>query len=141
MPKEFSIKTDKRRELVDITSEVRRIVKEGGVENGMALVFTPHSTAGILVTENEPGLKQDVVKVLKDLVSGFDFLHDRIDNNADSHILSAIIGQGRTLIVRKGEPVLGTWQQIFLVELDGPRRRKVMVQTVSQKEEGEKHEK
>ncbi len=128
MIKEFTIKTDKRCELVDITPEVKEIVNESCREEASVLVFTPHSTAGVLLTENEPGLKQDLLDVLKDMVAGFDFLHDRIDNNADSHILSAIIGHGKNLMVQEGKLVLGTWQQIFLVELDGPRTRKLVVQ-------------
>lgn len=127
MIKQFTVRTKKRYQLVDITSEVKKIVEGAEIENGSVLVFTPHSTAGVLLTENESGLKQDLLNVLRDIVADFDFLHDRVDNNADSHILSALIGQGRSLIVRERKLVLGTWQQIFLVELDGPRRRKIMV--------------
>lgn len=68
-----------------------------------------------------------MVVSLKKLVSGFDFLHDRIDNNADSHILSGLLGQGKILAIEEGKLIRGTWQQIFLVELDGPRKRRVTV--------------
>jgi len=127
MTKEFNVSTQNHYQLIDITSKVEEIVEESGVESGLCLVFVPHSTAAIVLTENEKGLKEDWLKVLKNLVSGFDFLHNRIDDNADSHILSGLLGQGKTLAIENGRLVRGTWQQIFLVELDGPRTRRVIV--------------
>lgn len=127
MIKEFYVSTQGRYELVDITSRVREIIKKSGIKDGIILIFVPHSTAAIVLTENEPGLKQDWFVVLKKLVSGIDFLHNQIDNNADSHILSGLIGQGKVLAIESGELVLGTWQQIFLVELDGPKKRRILV--------------
>lgn len=130
MLKEFNIFTKERYELIDITERVERIVQESDIKNGLVLVFIPHSTAGIVLTEDEPGLKEDWLKVLKKLVSDFDFLHNQIDNNADSHILSGLIGQGRTLPIQDGELIRGTWQQIFLAEFDGPRTRKVIIKII-----------
>lgn len=123
----FDVSTEDRYQLIDITDRVEEIIRESKIKDGLALIFVPHSTAGIVLTENESGLKQDWLKVLKKLVSGFDFLHNRIDDNADSHILSGLIGQGETLAIENNELLRGTWQQIFLVELDGPRSRKVIV--------------
>ncbi|MGB2762033.1 MAG: secondary thiamine-phosphate synthase enzyme YjbQ [Minisyncoccales bacterium] len=130
MFKEFSISTENRYQLVDITEKVEEIVKEGGAKEGLVFVFVPHSTAGIILTENEEGLKKDWISVLKKLVSGFDFLHNRIDDNADSHILSGLIGQGKILPLKNKEVIRGTWQQIFLVEFDGPRTRKIIVKII-----------
>ena len=130
MLKEFNIFTKKKYELVDISERVERIVQENNIKDGLVLVFVPHSTAGIVLTENESGLKEDWLKVLKKLVSDFSFLHNQIDNNADSHILSGLIGQGKTLIVENGRLIRGTWQQIFLTEFDGPRTRKIIVKIV-----------
>ena len=127
MLKEFNISTKERYELIDITEKVEEIVKRSEIKNGLVLVFIPHSTAGIILTESESGLKEDWLKVLKKLVSDFDFLHNRIDNNADSHILSGLIGQGKTLAIENGRLIRGTWQQIFLAEFDGPRTRKVII--------------
>jgi secondary thiamine-phosphate synthase enzyme len=131
MIKEFSISSKDRYQLIDITSEVEEVVADSGAKDGLCLVFVPHSTAAIVLTENEEGLKKDWLIVLKKLVSGFDFLHDRIDNNADSHILSGLLGQGKTLPIEKGRLIRGTWQQIFLAELDGPRERRVSVSVLS----------
>ena len=130
--KEFSASTENRYQLVDITSAVERIVGEGGIKNGLCLVFVPHSTAAIILTENEEGLKKDWLAVLEKLVSGFDFEHNRVDDNADSHILSGLLGQGKVLPIKDGQLVCGTWQQIFLVELDGPKERRVIVKVLGQ---------
>jgi len=127
---EFTISTQQRYQLLDITSKVEQIVEQSKVENGLVLVFVPHSTAGIILTENESGLKQDWLNVLKKIVSGFEFLHNQIDNNADSHILSGLVGQGKVLPIRKEKLVRGTWQQIFLAEFDGPRNRRVVVKII-----------
>ena len=130
MLKEFNVSTENRYQLVDVTGEVEEIVRESGVKNGIVLVFVPHSTAGVLLTENEDGLKQDWLQVLKKIVFGFRFLHNRIDDNADSHILSGLVGQGKTLAVENGRLIRGTWQQIFLAEFDGPRNRRVTVEVI-----------
>ncbi|MBU1110288.1 secondary thiamine-phosphate synthase enzyme YjbQ [Patescibacteria group bacterium] len=127
MNKKFCVSSQNRYQLIDITPQVEKIVVESKVDNGLCLVFVPHSTAAVILTESEEGLKNDWLAVLKRLVSGFAFLHDRIDNNADSHILSGLLGQGKTLAIEKGKLIRGTWQQIFLVELDGPRKRSVIV--------------
>ncbi len=127
MNKEFSISTKARYQLIDISAQVEEIIRESKIKNGLAFIFTPHSTAAILLTENESGLKQDWLEVFKKIVSGFDFLHNQIDDNADSHILSGLVGQGKTLAIENNKLIRGTWQQIFLVELDGPKTRKVMV--------------
>ena len=133
MIREINVSSRERYQLIDITDEVEKIVKENGVKDGLVLVFTPHSTAGILLTENEKGLKEDWFIFLKKLVSGFGFQHNKIDDNADSHILSGLVGQERVLPVKGGQMIRGTWQQIFLVEFDGPRRRKVMVKILEGK--------
>ena len=125
---EFYIQTKQRYELVDITEKVEKVVKESNIKEGWVLVFVSHSTAAIVLTENEEGLKKDWLNFLKTTVAGFDFQHNRIDDNADSHILSGLIGQGRILPVKDGQMVRGTWQNIFLIELDGPRSRRVVVE-------------
>ncbi len=125
------ITTKERYELTDITSEVEEIVKNNNLENGIITVFVPHSTAAILLTENEEGLKKDWIDFFKNLVAGKNFLHDRIDNNADSHLLSGLLGQGKVLPVKNKKIVRGTWQNIFLAEFDGPRERSVEVVVIS----------
>lgn len=128
--KEISVSTQNRYQLVDITGEVEKVVAKSKIKDGLCLVFVAHSTAAIILTENESGLKNDWLKILKKIVEGERFEHDRIDDNADSHILSGLLGQGKTLPVENGRIIRGTWQQIFLVELDGPRTRRVVIKAI-----------
>jgi len=130
MIKEINVLSKERYQLIDITDEVEKIVKESKVEHGLVLVFTPHSTAGVLLTENERYLKEDWLNFFKKLVSEVSFQHNRIDDNADAHLLSGLIGQSKTLPLKDGQIIRGTWQQIFLLELDGPRNRKIVVKII-----------
>ena len=134
MFREFSVATEKRYQLVNITQEVEEMVEESGIKDGLVLVFVPHSTAGIILTENEERLKNDWLEIFKKLTSGIDFLHNQIDDNADSHILSGLVGQGRVLPIKDGKIVRGTWQQILLAEFDGPRERKVIMEIIGKNE-------
>jgi len=131
MLEKFEVLTKERYQLINITSQIEGILMASKVKDGLVVIFVPHSTAGVILTENETGLKKDWLIVLKKLVSGFDFLHNQIDNNADSHILSGLIGQGKTLLIKDGRLIRGTWQQIFLLELDGPRTRKIFIKILS----------
>ena len=130
MFKKFNIATQQRYQLIDITNKVEKIIEEIKFQSGLIFIFVPHSTAAILLTENETGLIQDWLKVLQKIISGQDFLHNRIDDNADSHILSGLIGQGKTLIVKNNRIIRGTWQQIFLVELDGAKNREIIIKFI-----------
>ena len=132
MLKEFNIITKEKYQLIDITDKIERIVEEAGIKSGLIFIFVPHSTAGLLSTENESGLKQDWLNIFKKIVSGIDWFHNKIDDNAESHILSGLIGQGRTLIVEDNKIIMGIWQQIFLVELDGPKNRRVVVKFITE---------
>jgi len=135
---EINISTKERYQLIDITDKVETIVKENNVKDGVVLVFVLHTTAGILLTENEEGLKNDWLKVLGKWVHGFNpegeqvpygagFEHNKNDNNADSHILAGLIGPEKILPIEDGKLIRGTWQNIFLAEFDGPRTRKIIV--------------
>jgi len=138
MIKEFTLSTHEHYQLIDITDRIEDIITKSKVKDGLCLIFTPGSTAAIILTENESGLKHDWLKFLKKIVEGkknsaeggtaSGWEHDRIDDNADSHLLSGLLGQGKTLPIESGRLLRGTWQQIFFVELDGPRStRRVIV--------------
>lgn len=131
MIKEISVLTKNRYELINITKEVEKVVAESKIKEGSCFIFLPHSTAAIILTEDEAGLKEDWLKILRKLVEKEEFQHNLIDNNADSHILAGILGQGKAIPIENGHLVRGTWQQIFLVELDGPRTRKVLTTIIS----------
>jgi secondary thiamine-phosphate synthase enzyme len=125
---DFSVKTSKRTQIIDITEEVEEIVRKSKIKNGICLVFLPHATAAIIAEENESGLIADIEKFIKEkFPKGAGYLHDRIDDNADAHLASGFIGQSRMFPVKNGELVRGTWQRPMLIELDGPRNRDVFV--------------
>lgn len=130
MLKEFSISTQNKHQLLNITEKIKEIVKESKVKSGLILVFTLHTSAAILLNENEQGLKEDWFKVFEKITSGIDFSHNQNDDNGNAHIISSLIGNQKTFIIEQGELVLGTWQQIFLLELDGPRTRKVIIKII-----------
>ena len=130
---EFDVKTSKRRELIDITGRIEKTVKKSGIKNGICQIFLPHATAAIILEENEGGLIKDIEGAIeKNFPRGAGYEHDRIDDNADSHIASGFIGQSRTYPVKNGEIIRGTWQRALLVELDGPRNRKVIVTVIGE---------
>lgn len=126
------LSTNKRFELIDITHEVERIVEESGVKNGIVLVFAPHATAAIIANEHESGLIEDILTKIKELTEpgSTKWRHNIIDDNAHAHIGSALIGADKVFPIIDGRLVRGTWQNIFLVEMDGPRTRRHVVVTV-----------
>jgi len=130
MIKKLNLTTKERYELIDITEEVEKLIKESDIQDGLVIVFTPHSTAGIILTENEERLKRDWIKFFEKIISDFDFEHNKIDDNAEAHILSGLLGQQRNIVIEDGELLLGAWQRIFLAEFDGPRNRKIIIKII-----------
>ncbi|MBL7053684.1 YjbQ family protein [Patescibacteria group bacterium] len=130
MIKEITILSKQRYEMIDITDKLEEIIKKASIKNGLALIFVRHSTAGVILTENEAGLKQDWINFFKRMMSGIDFKHNQIDNNADSHILAGLMGQGRTISIENNKLNRGFWQQIFLAEFDGPRTRTIIIKII-----------
>ena len=122
----LKIETSKRIELVDITSEILKEVRKSEIPKGICLISTRHTTAGIIINENESGLREDILDLLNKLVpAGTGYRHDRIDNNADSHLRAVLLGASEALPILEGKLELGTWQRIFFAEMDGPRKRTV----------------
>ena len=128
---EFMVRTNKRKELIDITNEVELKVRDSGIREGICLVHTPHSTAAIIVNEHESGLMNDIIKkVGHDFPRGAGWMHDLVDDNADAHLASIYLGPCKLFPVKEGKLIRGTWQNIFLLELDGPRIRRVLVEVI-----------
>ncbi|RLF11806.1 MAG: YjbQ family protein [Thermoprotei archaeon] len=131
--KELRVSTSNLTELVDITRQVEEAVRESGVVNGLCLVYAPHATAAIVANEHEAGLMRDILnKLQQEYPRGAGWLHDRIDDNANAHLASAFIGSSRTFPVMDRRLVRGTWQNIFLVEMDGPRSRRIVVEVLGE---------
>jgi len=125
---ELRIRTTQKREMIDLTAGVADIVARADVAEGLCSVYTPHATAAVVVNENDdPNVCVDVLDALDRLVPAGIWRHDRVDGNAASHIQATILGPGETIPVRAGKLCLGTWQAVMLVELDGPRERRVLV--------------
>ena len=126
---EFSVRTRKKQEMVDITERVADLVTQSGVSDGICLVYVPHATAAVAINENaDPNVCEDILDALANVIPEGRWRHDRIDNNAAAHIKATILGPGQTVPVRGSRLLLGTWQSLMLVELDGPRARTVIVE-------------
>lgn len=127
----MDIQTTTRTELIDITDRVRAIVKESGVKDGICIISTPHTTGGIIVNENEHRLRTDILGMLEMLVpENKSYAHDSIDNNAHAHLRAVLLGNSAAIPIEDSHLILGTWQSIFFVELDGPRNRSVNVKII-----------
>jgi len=125
---DFTLRTAKRNELVCITDEVTALVRDSGVREGLALVFCPHTTAGITINENaDPDVASDMVMKLSKLIEHRDAGYRHGEGNSDSHVKSTLTGASETIIISEGRLRLGTWQGIYFAEFDGPRRRRVYV--------------
>ncbi len=126
---EVKVPTTEKFQVVDITDEIQRLVWKSDVTSGIAVVFTSHTTTGLVINENEGGLLEDIRAKMKELVPrGAGYVHDRIDSNAHSHLRAALFLNPEVVVpIENGELLLGTWQRILFIELDGPRHRKVLV--------------
>jgi len=129
----LAVSSSSRHQLIDITRDVIRFVEDSGVSDGILMVSVPHATAAIIANENERGLLKDILtKISEDFPQSFQYAHNRIDDNADAHLAATFLGHSRTFPVEDHRLVRGTWQNIFVVELDGPRtRREVHLSVVS----------
>jgi secondary thiamine-phosphate synthase enzyme len=114
--------------MIDLTASVAEIVARAGVAEGLCSVYVPHATAAIVINENDdPNVCVDVLDALDKLVPAGVWRHDRVDGNAAAHIQATMLGPGETVPVQNGRLALGRWQAVMLVELDGPRERRVLV--------------
>ncbi|MCD8187564.1 MAG: secondary thiamine-phosphate synthase enzyme YjbQ [Ruminococcus sp.] len=126
---EFDLKTPAQG-MIDITREVRETITESGVDEGICVIFCPHTTGAVTINENaDPDVKADFIfgmdKIFPDMK---EFRHS--EGNSDAHLKSSSVGASETVIVTKGRPLLGTWQGIYFCEFDGPRKRKFYVKVM-----------
>ena len=128
--KSYSLKldTNKQFEIIDITSRINELID---INEGIISIFSKHSTSAIVVNENERGLLDDFEFTLENLITDkYSYSHDRIDNNARSHLKSFLLSSSESLPVKNQKLDLGTWQSVFFVELDGPRRSRTITLTM-----------
>ncbi|TWJ33086.1 secondary thiamine-phosphate synthase enzyme YjbQ [Geobacter argillaceus] len=132
MVRYIEVKSRNRTEMIDITAEVREVIKASGVKNGLCQLFVLHTTAGITVNEGaDPAVQRDIITFLNQRVP-VDLYYTHREGNSDAHIKATLTGSSLSLIVDGGKPLLGTWQSVFFCEFDGPRPRKVAVTVVQE---------
>ena len=128
---QLEINTRSTAELVDLTAAVQQTVREQGVQSGVCYVFVPHTTAGLTLNENwDPDVRADMLMELDKIVPWRDN-YRHAEGNSAAHIKASLMGSSQTVLVEDGRLVLGTWQGIYLAEFDGPRRRRVLVKSVT----------
>jgi len=122
----FAVRTSAREQIVIITDEVDRVLGQLTSGDGICTVIVPHTTCAISVNENaDPDVPADLTRALRAMVPDVRFAHG--EGNSDAHLLSMLIGTSLSWPYRKGKLVLGTWQGVYFIELDGPRQRHVTV--------------
>lgn len=127
---EFSISTSKE-EMIDITAKVLEAVKNDGIDEGICIIYVPHTTAAVTVNENaDLDVRHDILLGLNAAFPDWsEFRH--CEGNSSAHLKSSCVGCSQTVIISKGRLLLGTWQGIYFCEFDGPRQRKYYVQTMN----------
>jgi len=125
---ELKVHTSKRYEVIDLTPQIAEAVKNAHINEGLCSVYVPHATAAIIINENDDQqIGLDLLDALDKLIPEGVWRHDQVDSNGAAHLKAAILGPSETIPIQNGRLVLGTWQAVMLVELDGPRDRKVIV--------------
>ena len=125
---ELKVRTSKRHEVIDLTPQIAEAVKAAQVNEGLCSVYVPHATAAIIINENDDQqIGLDLLDALDKVIAEGVWRHDRVDSNGAAPLKATILGPSETIPIQSGRLALGTWQAVMLVELDGPRDRKVIV--------------
>jgi len=126
----LSVKTRETTEMVDMTSDINSLVHQSGIDQGLCMLFVPHTTAAITINESaDPSVKSDIQMILNQIIPWeADYRH--YEGNSAAHIKSTLVGSSELIAIEKNKLVLGTWQGIFFCEFDGPRGRKLHVRIV-----------
>lgn len=126
----IQITTKNRFDIVDITSQVQTIVKNSGISDGIVTIFIPHTTAGVSINENaDPDVVFDLKNIFNNMIPEHNN-YKHMEGNSQAHALSTLTSPSITLIIENGSIVLGTWQNIYFMEYDGPRNRKAHIQII-----------
>jgi secondary thiamine-phosphate synthase enzyme len=127
----FTVRTQQQVELIDITAQIQDIVHEKKFDDGICIIFVPHTTAAVTINENaDPDVCRDIVKQLNKTIP-FNDAYRHSEGNSAAHIKASLLGFSEQVIVEGGNLQLGTWQGIYFAEFDGPRNRKVWVKIIS----------
>jgi secondary thiamine-phosphate synthase enzyme len=122
----IEVSSQRRRQLVDVTAFVQEAVAASGVAEGVCHVAVPHTTAGVFLNENaDPAVGEDILNALAKILPAVTWHHS--EGNSDAHFLSTLVGHSVAVPITEGELALGRWQAVYLLELDGPRKREIWV--------------
>ena len=128
----LSVKTRKRTEFVDITSDINQLIQKSGTDEGLCMIYVPHTTAAVTINESaDPSVKSDILMVLNQIIP-WEANYRHLEVNSPAHIKSTLVGSSELIAIENSRLVLGTWQGIFFCEFDGPRTRKVNVRIVAE---------
>ena|SRR3989344_1691346 len=125
--KELIIKTKKSREVIDITDNINDLLRKEKAKDGSVHLFLTHTTAALTTADLDPGTDLDMLDAFEALIPKLNFRHPHNPSHTPDHILSSLIGTSLTLPIEGGELILGTWQRVVLIELDGPRERRIII--------------
>ncbi|MBS3756709.1 MAG: secondary thiamine-phosphate synthase enzyme YjbQ [Desulfobacterales bacterium] len=127
----IEVSSRQKTELIDITSEVQQLLDGAGFDNGICMVYVPHTTAAVTINESaDPAVARDIIMVLNQVVpwkAGYQHMED----NSPAHVKASLVGESVNTAVAEGKLQLGTWQGIFFCEFDGPRRRRVRIHLIN----------
>lgn len=127
---QYQVRTSSKLEFVNIDEHIQDALSKSQVQNGLLVVYCPHTTAGITINENaDPDVKTDLELGLnKTFPNDTEYVH--MEGNSDGHMKSSVIGASETLIIEAGQPIFGTWQSVYFAEFDGPRARNVFIKII-----------
>lgn len=126
----LSIKSSKRNELIEITAQIKKAIESCGINDGVCVVFCPHTTAGLTINEaHDPSVKDDIIFGLNKISPDCkEYRHS--EGNSDAHVKASLMGSSLNLIIKDGNIKLGQWQGIYFTEFDGPRSREIWIQVI-----------
>ena len=127
----LQVATTRAKEAVDLTERVNDAIAAAGIQEGLCVLFVAHTTAALTTGEGGEGTEEDLLEVVEQVIPRIRFRHAHNPSHAWSHMASSLLGPSLTLPVSQGRLILGTWQSILLIELDGPRRRDIHMQVIS----------
>ena len=128
----LSVKTRQRTELIDITSDINQLIQKSGIDQGLCMVYVPHTTAAVTINESaDPSVKTDILMILNQIVP-WEANYRHLEGNSPAHVKTTLVGSSELIAFENRRLVLGTWQGIFFCEFDGPRNRKVDVRIMEE---------
>ena len=127
----LSVKTRDQTELVDITSDINNLIQKSGVDQGLCMLYVPHTTAAVTINESaDPSVKSDMLMIINQVIP-WEANYRHLEGNSPAHIKTTLVGSSELIAIENNRLVLGTWQGIFFCEFDGPRNRKMHVRILA----------